>query len=89
MARKRKNPVANMRIDMSSVLTDSVLMLSLHSHIKPALVEVKKDMKEFCKREIPIAIEFGFRCAEKGWNLERTMQEYQSLITKKGELTNG
>jgi len=31
-----------------------------------------------------IAVEFGFRCAEKGWNLERTMEALARLENTSG-----
>ncbi len=30
-----------------------------------------------------MAVEFGFRCSEKGWNLDRALLEYQSIMKRK------
>lgn len=29
-----------------------------------------------------VYVEFGFKCAEKGWNLERTAEEFSKLQLK-------
>lgn len=30
---------------------------------------------------LALAVEWGFRAAEKGWNLERTLQEFRKVMS--------
>lgn len=58
-------------------------MMVLHKHLKPAIEEMRKEIKSMNHGREQIAMEWGFKACEKGWNLERSLLEFAKVQTGK------